>query len=85
MFVISVLAFFSFKFNAHGSLEDHSLVIRIPWINKAIILSYLMKEASIVVFCHFHVDMFQILGKLSLHFQQNDLMLPSPFHFNGNN
>ena len=38
MFVISVLAFFSTKFNAHGSLEDHSLVIRIPWINKVIII-----------------------------------------------
>ena len=29
-------------FNAHGSLEDHFLVIRIPWINKVLILSYLI-------------------------------------------
>ena len=38
MFVISVLAFFLLSFNAHGSLEDHFLVIRIPWINKVIII-----------------------------------------------
>ena len=38
MFVISVLAFF----NAHGSLEDHFLVIKIPWINKVLILSILL-------------------------------------------
>ena len=31
--------FVSFKssFNMHGSLEDHFLVIRIPWLNKVII------------------------------------------------
>ena len=38
MFVISVLAFFSTKFNMHCSLEGHFLVIRIPWINKFIII-----------------------------------------------
>ena len=36
-----------------------------------------MKEASFVAFCHFLANMFQILGKLSLHFQQNDIILPS--------
>ena len=47
MFVMLVLAFFSTKFNAHGSLEDHSLVIRIPWINKVTILSYLSSTTGL--------------------------------------
>ena len=29
---------FSTRFNAHGSLEDHFLVIRLSWINKVIII-----------------------------------------------
>ena len=42
MIVIEVLPFF-FPFlctylNMHGSLENHSLVIRIPWINKVIFI-----------------------------------------------
>ena len=36
-----------------------------------------MKDKSFVVFCHFLADMFQILSKMSLHFQRNDLVLPS--------
>jgi len=36
-----------------------------------------MKDESIVAFCHFVADMFQILSKMSLHFQRNDLVLPS--------
>lgn len=44
---------------------------------RALNVSRAMKEASFVVFCHFLADMFQILGKLSLHFQRNDLILPS--------
>jgi len=36
-----------------------------------------MKDESIVAFCHFVADMFQILSKMSLHFQWNDLVLPS--------
>ena len=44
---------------------------------RALNVSRAMKEASFVAFCHFLADMFQILGKLSLHFQRNDLILPS--------
>jgi len=44
---------------------------------RALNVSRAMKEASSVAFCHFLADMFQILGKLSLHFQRNDLILPS--------
>ncbi|KAJ7387844.1 N-alpha-acetyltransferase 25, NatB auxiliary subunit, partial [Desmophyllum pertusum] len=36
-----------------------------------------MKDESFVVFCHFLSDMFQILSKMSMHFQCNDLILPS--------
>ena len=31
---------FKSKFNVHGSLEDHFLVIRIPWLNK--VITYLL-------------------------------------------
>ena len=44
---------------------------------RAMNVSCTMKEACFVAFCHFLQDMFQILGKLSLHFQRNDLILPS--------
>ena len=35
MFVI-----FKSQFNVHGSLEDHFLVVRIPWLNK--VITYLL-------------------------------------------
>ena len=35
MFVI-----FKSQFNVHGSLEDHFLVVRIPWFNK--VITYLL-------------------------------------------
>ena len=49
MFVISVLAFFSTKFNAHGSLENHSLVIRIPWINTVFIIIIIIIITIIII------------------------------------
>lgn len=39
--------------------------------------AHTMKDESFVVFCHFLANMFQILSKMSLHFQRNDLVLPS--------
>ena len=36
-----------------------------------------MKKASLVTFCHFLSDLFDVLSKLSFHFQRNDLILPS--------
>ena len=36
-----------------------------------------MKEISVVTFCHFLSDLFDVLSKLSFHFQRNDLILPS--------
>lgn len=44
---------------------------------RALNVARAMKKVSFLVFCHFLADMFQILGKLSLHFQRNDLILPS--------
>ena len=36
-----------------------------------------MKKACLVTFCHFLSDLFDILSKLSFHFERNDLILPS--------
>lgn len=52
---------------------------------RALNVSRAMKEASFVAFCHFLADMFQILGKLGLHFQQNDLIVPSTLSILKNN
>ena len=35
-----------------------------------------MKTVSFVCFCHFLADLFDILSKLSVQFQQNELILP---------
>lgn len=43
----------------------------------ALNVAHKMKDESFVVFCHFLSDMFQILSKMSMHFQCNDLILPS--------
>ena len=36
-----------------------------------------MKKASLVTFCHFLLDVCDVLSKLSFHFQRDDLTLPS--------
>ena len=35
------------------------------------------EKASLATFCHFLSDFFDVLSKISFHFQRNDLILPS--------
>ena len=44
---------------------------------RAVNVARTMKDVNFVVFCHFLADVFQILSKMSIHFQRNDLILPS--------
>ena len=44
---------------------------------RAVNVAHTMKDINFVVFCHFLANMFQILSKMSIHFQRNDLILPN--------